>query len=272
MSTLRHQVYVVIFEADTRAGKAFDVGLMIAIVVSVLTLMLETVAEISDAYGPTLKIVEWVLTGLFTVEYGLRILSAKNPRHYALSFFGVVDLMSLLPTYLSLVVSGTHVLTVVRALRLLRIFRVLKLARFVGEAQTLASAMRASLRKITIFIGTVVMMVLILGTLMYLVEGGGSGGFSSIPKSIYWAIVTMTTVGYGDIVPVTTAGKLLASVVMILGYGVIAVPTGIVSMELAASERRSAYPGVTTRTCHACIAEGHDMDAAFCKYCGERLS
>lgn len=269
MNRIRRRLYVVIFEAETPAGKSFDVALMIAIVVSVAALMLESIQSVGERYGATLRALEWVLTGLFSVEYALRLFATREPRRYALSFFGVVDLLSIVPTYLSLVVSGTQVLTVVRALRLLRVFRVLKLARFTSEAQTLGRALRASVRKITVFLGTVITLVLILGSAMYFIEGD-EGHFSSIPQGIYWAIVTMTTVGYGDVVPQTVAGKVLASVVMILGYGVIAVPTGIVSAELAANASGRGL-NLTTRTCPSCVHEGHDTDALHCKYCGGRL-
>jgi len=262
----RRQLQEVIFEADTPAGKAFDVALLFSIVLSVGAVLLESVAEIRDHYGLALRLVEWGFTVLFTVEYALRLICVGRPLRYASSFYGIVDLLAILPTYLSLVVAGTHSLIVIRALRLLRVFRVLKLAQFVGEAAVLRSALRASSRKITIFLGTVLTLVLILGAVMYLIEGEASG-FTSIPQSIYWAIVTMTTVGYGDIAPQTVVGKILASTVMIIGYGIIAVPTGIVTVELAQVRKRS----ITTQACPQCAAEGHDPDAKFCKYCGAEL-
>lgn len=271
MNALRHRLYLIIFEAETPAGKAFDVGLLLAIVISVAALMLESVPGVSLRYGSRLRTLEWVLTVVFTLEYGLRLATTSEPRRYATSFFGLVDLLSIAPTYLSLVVSGTHVLTVVRALRLLRIFRVLKLVRFVREAQSLGRALSASGRKITVFLGVVLTLVLILGTFMYFLEGD-LGQFTSIPQGMYWAIVTMTTVGYGDVVPQTVAGKMLASVAMILGYGVIAVPTGIVSAELASSAIAARQPSITTRTCPVCVERGHEADARHCKHCGGLLA
>ncbi len=262
----RERLHEVIFEADTPAGKAFDIALLVAIGMSVAAVSLESVPELGHRYRPWLRGLEWVMTVGFTLEYGLRLLSVRRPARYALSFFGLVDLMAILPTYLSLLVAGSHALTVVRVLRLLRIFRILKLAQYVIEAQILSRAIAASGRKITVFIGVVLSLVLIIGSVMYLVEGEESG-FTSIPQSIYWAIVTMTTVGYGDIAPQTTLGKLIASVVMLLGYGVLAVPTGIVSSEIVAANKR----GINAATCRACALEGHDMDAAYCKHCGAKL-
>lgn len=262
----RDHLHEIIFEADTPKGKAFDVGLMICIVLSVVAVVLESVAGLRARFGIYLRTMEWVFTLLFTAEYLLRLVSIRRPLAYAGSFFGIVDLLAILPTYLSLVVTGTQSLLVIRALRLLRVFRVLKLVHFVGEAQQLTQALWASVRKITVFLGVVLSMVLVLGAMMYLIEGEANG-FTSIPQSMYWAIVTLTTVGYGDIAPQTIPGKLLASTVMILGYGVLAVPTGIVTVELANVRKRV----VTTRTCRGCAAEGHDTDAKYCKYCGERF-
>jgi voltage-gated potassium channel len=210
--------------------------------------------------------VEWAFTILFTIEYLLRLASVGRPWRYALSFYGLVDLLAIIPTYISLVVVGTQSLLVIRALRLLRVFRVLKLAHFVGEAQVMRGALRASARRIIIFLGTVLILVLIVGSLMYLIEGEASG-FTSIPQGIYWAIVTMTTVGYGDIAPQTIPGRMLASLVMILGYGIIAVPAGLVTVELAMAGKRK----ISTQACPDCSAEGHDPDARFCKYCGAHL-
>jgi voltage-gated potassium channel len=266
MRRWRERLHEVIFEAETPEGKAFDVALLVCIVASVITVLLESVGSIRAQYGPALRGLEWGFTLLFTVEYVLRLVSVGRPVRYALSFFGVVDLLAIVPTYLSVFVAGAQSLIVIRALRLLRIFRVLKLAHFVGEAQMLRAALRASLRKIIVFLGAVLTIVLIVGSLMYLVEGEG-GGFTSIPQGMYWAIVTLTTVGYGDIAPQTVIGQLLASIVMILGYGIIAVPTGIVTVELAQARR---VP-ITTEACPDCGAGGHDGDAAFCKFCGARL-
>jgi voltage-gated potassium channel len=233
----------------------------------VIAVLLESVGSIADIYGPYLRIVEWLFTILFTIEYLFRLLCVGRPVRYALSFYGLVDLLAILPTYLSVLIAGTQSLIVIRALRLLRVFRVLKLAHFVGEAKMLQAALRASLRKITIFLGAVLTLVLIIGSLMYLIEGDQNSGFTSIPQSIYWAIVTMTTVGYGDVAPASVPGKLLASIVMIMGYGIIAVPTGIVTVELSGARKSR----VSTQACPECSAEGHDMDAVHCKYCGARL-
>jgi voltage-gated potassium channel len=263
----RHRWHEIIFEADTPAGKAFDVGLLICIALSVVAVLLESVAPIRARYGTLLRAAEWIFTVLFTFEYVARLLTIGRPLRYAFSTFGIIDLLAVLPTYLSVLVAGSQSLLVIRALRLLRVFRVLKLAHFVGEAGLLKAAIQASARKIVVFVFFILTNVLIIGALMYLIEGEASG-FTNIPQSIYWAIVTMTTVGYGDIAPITVAGKFLASVVMILGYGVIAVPTGIVTVELAQAGRGRP---ITTQACPQCSAEGHDPDAAHCKYCGASL-
>lgn len=262
----RERLYQIIFEADTFGGKLFDVALLLGIVASVLAVMLESVPEIAARHGGALRAVEWAFTLLFTVEYGLRLACVHRPLGYARSFYGVVDLLSVLPTYASLLLPGSHNLLVIRSLRLLRVFRVFKLVQFLGEANILATAMRASGRKIIVFLGTVLTLVMILGTVMYLVEDGNPG-FRSIPASVYWAIVTMTTVGYGDIAPRTPLGKGLAAFMMVLGYSLIIVPTGIVSSELA----QSALKPITTQVCPSCLAEGHDADARHCKYCGSQL-
>jgi voltage-gated potassium channel len=262
----REHWHEIIFEADTPAGKAFDVALLVAILLSVGAVLLESVADFRARWGGMLRVIEWFFTILFTFEYAARLAVVKRPVVYARSFFGVVDLVALLPSYLSLIAIGGHSLLVIRALRLLRVFRVLKLAHFVGEAQLLRTALRASAHKIIIFVGTVLNLVLIIGSLMYLVEGE-AGGFTSIPKAIYWAIVTLTTVGYGDIAPTTTLGQFLAATVMILGYGIIAVPTGIVSVELANASRLP----ISTQACDTCGLNEHDYDARFCKRCGFSL-
>jgi voltage-gated potassium channel len=261
----RARLHEVIFEADTPAGRAFDVGLLIAILASVVAVVLESVAEIRGRYGHTLNAVEWTLTVAFTVEYILRLLSVDRPARYARSFFGVVDLLAIMPTYLALAVPAAQSLMVIRAIRLLRVFRILKLTHFLAEAQLLFSALRASRRKITVFLGVIVTVVIIVGALMYLIEGD-ENGFTSIPTSMYWAVVTMTTVGYGDIAPRTPLGQILAALLMILGYGIIAVPTGIVTVELANAAR-----AVSRQACPGCGAEGHEVDARHCKYCGTRL-
>jgi voltage-gated potassium channel len=266
MQPWRERLHEIIFEAETPVGKAFDVALLVTIVASVAIVLLESVAPIRSEHGALLRGLEWGFTILFTVEYALRLATVGRPLRYARSFFGIVDLLAIVPTYLSVFFAGAQSLLVIRALRLLRIFRIMKLVHFVGEARMLRAALYASLRKITVFLGTVLTIVLIVGALMYLVEGEGSG-FTSIPQGMYWAIVTLTTVGYGDIAPETVPGKLLASLVMVLGYGIIAVPTGIVTVELAHARR---VP-ITTEACPDCGAGGHDSDADFCKFCGARL-
>ena len=262
----RRRLYEIVFEADSPTGKIFDITLLVAITLSVVTVAVESVEEAWDQWGAELRTIEWIFTILFTLEYAIRLVCAAKPWRYARSFFGVIDLIAILPTYASLFFAGHYSLTVIRVLRLLRVFRILKLAQFVREAQVLGAALRASLRKISIFLGTVLTLVLIIGSLMYLIEGEESG-FTNIPQSMYWAIVTMTTVGYGDIAPVTVLGKFFASVVMLLGYGVIAVPTGVVTAEIAGFTKRE----ITTRTCPACFREGHDRDAKFCKHCGASM-
>ena len=262
----RTRMYEVIFEADTPAGKLFDVALIWLIIASVLAVMLESVQSLRAQYGSVLRGAEWAFTLLFSVEYVLRLICVRRPARYAASFFGVVDLIAILPTWLSLVVPGGQALLSVRALRLLRVFRVLKLGHHVKEAGVLLRALRATRYKITVFIAAVLTLVVILGSLIYLVEGA-SNGFTSIPKSVYWAIVTVTTVGYGDIAPRTAVGQLLAAFAMILGYAIIAVPTGIVTVELD----RAARTDVSTQACPNCTREGHDRDARHCKYCGGKL-
>jgi voltage-gated potassium channel len=266
LSPWRRRLHEIIFEADTPAGKTFDVLLLWAILISVAAVILESVVGVRARFGVSLRVIEWFFTILFTVEYVLRIVAIGRARRYIVSFFGLVDLLAILPTYLSLVVAGTQSLLVIRALRLLRIFRVFKLAHFVADARMLSDALKASSRKIIVFLGTVLTLVLIAGAGMYLIEGP-ENGFTNIPQSIYWAIVTMTTVGYGDIAPKTIMGKFFASVVMILGYAIIAVPTGIVSVEMANVWRRP----VSTQSCPECSAEGHDVDARHCKFCGAAL-
>ena len=263
----RKRIQTVVFGTDTPAGRAFDIVLLIAILLSVIVVMLESVARIREDHGPTLRLIEWIFTFVFTVEYVLRLISSPRPLRYALSFFGAVDLLSVAPTYLSFFFEGAHSLLVIRILRLLRVFRILKLAHYLGEAATLKRALRASRAKITVFLLTVVTVVVVAGAAMYLVEGEANG-FTSIPKGMYWAIVTMTTVGYGDLSPRTVLGQTLASLLMIFGYGIIAVPTGIVSVELAHAVRQNAM----RRVCESCRHEGHDSDAWHCKYCGAMLT
>jgi voltage-gated potassium channel len=262
----RERLHEIIFEADTPGGKAFDLALLLAIALSVAAVMLESVETVRERYGPALVAVEWFFTLLFTVEYVLRLSCVRKPIRYARSFFGLVDLLAILPTYVSVFVPGAQSLLVIRSLRLLRVFRVLKMAHFLGEARMLHAAIRASARKIVVFLGAVLTVVLIVGALMYVIEGP-EGGFDNIPESVYWAIVTMTTVGYGDIAPETPLGKLLASALMIMGYGIIAVPTGIVTVEISTALRKSTR----TQACLECSAEGHAYDAVYCKYCGAKL-
>jgi voltage-gated potassium channel len=263
----RARLHEIIFEADTPAGRAFDVALIGAIMVSVVVVMLESVHPLAARYGLALRAAEWTLTALFTVEYVLRLLAVRRPLRYAVSFFGIVDLAAILPAYLSLFFPGGQYLLTIRVLRLLRIFRVLKLAEFLTEAHVLGRALRASGHKIAVFIFTVVTLVVLIGSVMYVVEGEANG-FTSIPRSMYWAIVTLTTVGYGDLAPKTTTGQILASVVMVLGYGIIAVPTGIVTVELANAVRHS---DISTQACPNCSAEGHAPDARYCRRCGSPL-
>ena len=262
----RGRLHEVIFEADTRAGRAFDVGLIGLILLSVLAVTLESIRGVRASYGAQLYAAEWAFTILFTVEYALRLASVRRPLRYASSFFGVVDLLAIVPTYLSLLVTGSQYLLVVRILRLLRIFRVLKLAEHLTEADVLMRALRASRRKISVFLLTVVTMVVVIGTLLYVIEGE-ENGFTSIPVGIYWAVVTLTTVGYGDISPKTPVGQTLAAVVMVVGYGIIAVPTGIVTVEIA----QAVGKPVSTQACPNCASQGHDADAVHCKYCGAKL-
>ncbi len=265
----RRRLREIIFEADTPAGKAFDVGLLVAIVASVLAVMAESVSGIRSRHGWELDVIEWVFTGLFTLEYVLRLLCVREPLRYVRSFFGVVDLLAILPTYLSLLLPGVESLLVIRGIRLLRVFRVFKLVHFLGEATVLRSAIAASRHKIIVFLGAVLVVVTILGALMYLVEGE-EHGFSSIPLAVYWAIVTLTTVGYGDLAPQTVLGRILASLVMILGYSVIAVPTGLVTAEIVESVSAARRP--TTRMCPSCLAEGLSLAARFCERCGAELA
>lgn len=263
---LRLRMRQVIFDADTGAARTFDIVLLWTIVASVTVVMLDSVHGIGTRYHRELYIAEWCFTIIFTIEYALRIWSVGQAIRYMTSFFGLVDLLSILPTYVGLLFGGTESLMVIRSLRLLRVFRVLKLAHLVGEARVLMRAVLASRAKISVFIGSVLVMTAIMGAVMYLVEGP-EHGFTSIPRGMYWAIVTMTTVGYGDISPQTNLGQFIASIVMIMGYGIIAVPTGIVSVELAQATRAE----ITARGCGECSEDGHDLDADYCKYCGAAL-
>ena len=261
----KKRLYETVFEAETRAGRTFDIILLWLILLSVIAVLLESNRGIREQYGEYLSLAEWTFTILFTAEYISRIIAVRRPWRYILSFYGIVDLLSILPTYVSLFLPGTQYLMAVRILRLLRIFRILKLSAYTSEARVITNALKASRRKILVFLVCVITIVTVVGCLMYVVEGE-EHGFVDIPTSIYWAIVTLTTVGYGDLSPQTNGGKLLASIVMILGYGIIAVPTGIVTAELA-----RAGVAVSTNVCEECHAEGHDVDAVFCKYCGTKL-
>lgn len=265
--TRRERLRQIIFEADTPAGKAFDVALLAVIVASVLAVMLESVASIRARAGDLLRVSEWIFTVLFTAEYVARLAVVERPLRYARSLFGLVDLGAVLPSYLSLLFPGAHSLLVIRALRLLRIFRVFKLTRFLGEQNLLLISLRRSRAKILVFMATVLILDLLLGSAMYLIEGEASG-FTSIPVAMYWAIVTMTTVGYGDIAPATPLGQALAALVMIIGYSIIAVPTGIITAGIVEAARAP----VGTRACAHCMSEGHVPGARYCKDCGERLS
>ena len=264
--SLKQSVHQVIFEADTPAGRLFDIALIVFILLSVAVVLLDSIESVHIVHGDLLYRIEWVFTVVFTIEYLLRLWCIQNSVLYARSFYGIVDLLGILPTYLSLVITGAQYMLVIRVLRVLRVFRVLRLVRYVNEASVLTEALKASRRKITMFLFTVLTMVVVFGSLMYLVEGPANG-FTSIPKSIYWAVVTLTTVGYGDISPATPLGRFVASIVMIMGYAIIAVPTGIVTMELSEASRRSA----NTRSCSHCSAEGHQREATYCWRCGSHL-
>ncbi|SHI94061.1 ion transporter [Pseudozobellia thermophila] len=272
----KNKVHEIIYEADTPMGKWFDILLFILIIISVLLVMLESVKGIDAEYHKTLFILEWVVTIFFTIEYIARIVSIKKPLKYVLSFYGIIDLMATIPLYLSYIFAGSQALLAIRSLRLLRIFRILKLVRFLGEASQLKKALKASRAKITVFLFAVLILSVILGTVMYLIEGD-EAGFTSIPTSIYWTIVTLTTVGYGDIAPITPEGQFIATLIMLVGYGVIAVPTGIVTVEFGRQGQGKKSPGdkgyvhLNTQACPACAKEGHRDDAIYCYNCGSKL-
>ena len=265
-----------IYEADTPAGKLFDIFLFVLIIFSVILVMLESIKGFDEKHHATLFTLEWIITILFSLEYIARLISIKKPWKYALSFYGIIDFLSTIPLYLSYILAGSQVLLAVRAFRLLRIFRILKLVKFIGEASQLQAALKASRTKIVVFIYVVLILSVILGTLMYIVEGD-EAGFTSIPRSIYWTIVTLTTVGYGDIAPQSNLGQFLATVIMILGYGIIAVPTGIVTAEFTRSKKDGVKDDeghmvhVNTQACPNCSAEGHRDDATHCYNCGHPL-
>lgn len=268
MNKLQWKLHEIIFESDTTLGKAFDVALLWSILLSVTFVILESVPSIERHFSLYLIIGEWFFTILFTIEYIARIYSVKKPMHYIKSYMGIIDLIAILPTYTGFFLEGSQVFLVVRIIRLLRIFRIFKLARYINEAGVLLKALKASRPKITVFFMGVFSLVIIMGSFMYLIEGE-ENGFTSIPLSIYWAIVTLTTVGYGDIAPKTVMGQFFSSIIMITGYAIIAVPTGIVTSEISREMRRDKP---TTQACLRCMREGHDQDAFYCKYCGERLN
>ena len=263
----RHKIFVVIFKAETRSGKAFDVILIASILLSVVTVMMDSVQSIHEQYGSQLYAIEWFFTILFSIEYLFRVICVRTKRYYVFSFYGIIDFLSIVPTYLSVILPGSQYLLVIRSLRILRIFRVLKLVQYVDEANLLKQALRTSARKIFVFLFAVLTLVTIMGSLLYMIEGA-ENGFTSIPRSIYWAIVTLTTVGFGDIAPQTGLGQALASLIMIIGYGIIAVPTGIVTYDMTQTFKED---DAVTR-CSNCQKAGHDSDASFCKYCGNKLS
>lgn len=264
--SIRNQLYHIIFEAETPSGKAFDVILLISILLSVGIVMLDSVSAFNLAYGRLFYKIEWFFTVIFSIEYILRLWVIETPKKYALSPLGLIDLLAIIPTFVSVIFPGSQYLLVIRLLRVLRVFRILKLVHFVKESAILIQSLKESARKIVVFIFAVLIMVMILGALIYSIEGG-KNGFTSIPKSIYWAVVTLTTVGYGDIAPGTTFGQFLATIIMLLGYGIIAVPAGIVTSELT----HSKYGNSSTRTCPKCAKEGLTLDAKFCENCGHKL-
>lgn len=267
MKISKERLAHIVFESDDAASKRFDVVLLIAILGSVTVAVLDSVRDLHETYGMAFYVMEWCFTVMFSIEYLLRVWLSRRTAGYVLSFYGLVDLLAILPTYIGLVVANGHFFIVVRALRFLRILRVLKLGRYLREAQILTEALYNSRVKIQIFLGSVITIILVMGTVMFFIEGPESG-FTSIPMSMYWAVVTLTTVGYGDISPATPVGQLMASLIMLLGYAIIAVPTGIVTSEINASNRRQK---MDQRTCHTCHAADHDEDAYHCKYCGSRL-
>lgn len=262
----QQSIHTLIFEAETKSGRLFDIMLLWTILFSIVAVLLESVESIRSEYGTEIRIVEWGFTFIFTLEYVLRIVSVARPKAFIFSFWGIVDLLAILPSYLSFFISGSHFLLIIRCLRLLRIFRVFRLSRYLGEARILKQAVTLSAPKITVFLGVIVTVVLIMGTLMYVIEGP-ENGYTSIPRSIYWAIVTLTTVGYGDIAPQTVIGQSLASLLMIMGYAIIAVPTGIVTAELTMAQKIHE----NTESCPSCMHTGHDRDAKFCRICGGHL-
>ena len=269
LESFRKKIHEVIFEADTRSGKLFDIILLVAILLSVIGVMLESVEEINKEYHNIILAFEWGITILFTIEYFLRIYAVNKPFKYIFSFMGIIDLLAVVPTYLIFIFPAAHSLSVIRSIRLIRVFRVFKLSRYLRGAHTMQIALRSSRPKIIVFLLSIMLLVIILGTLMYIIENSvRTNGFENIPNSIYWAIITLTTVGYGNIVPMTIFGKIVASFIMILGYGIIAVPTGIVTAEFSRKRKEK----VNTQVCPDCTAEGHEMEAKFCNKCGAELN
>ncbi len=267
--SIKQRLFIIIFGTQTKMGKTFDLVLIALILLSVLAVMLESVSFIAFKYGKFLLVLEWIITIFFTIEYAVRIWIVNNSRKYIFSFFGVVDFLSIIPTYLSLIVVGTQSLAILRAIRLLRIFRILKLVQFIEEAKVLRMALSKSRHKITVFFLSVMVLVFIMGSLMYLIEGA-ENGFDSIPRSVYWAIITLTTVGYGDMVPVTIAGQFIASIIMLTGYSIIAIPTGIVGAEMY-GEVVKKLDKISERTCEHCGESKHLQKAEFCHQCGNKL-
>lgn len=270
----QRNLHEIIYEADTPAGKLFDILLIVFIFLSVINVMLESVQEINDQYGPIIIAFEWFITIIFTVEYILRLICIKKPMSYALSFFGIIDLLAIMPTYLEFVLESenVHYLAVIRLMRVLRLFRILKLTPYLKEANVLTVALTNSRRKVLIFLSSVLVLVTIFGALIFLIENGSNPAFSSIPKSVYWAIVTITTVGYGDISPITPFGQFISAVVMMMGYAILAVPTGIVSVELNEAYKKQREIVINTQSCPSCSKDGHEKDAKFCKHCGHSLN
>ncbi|MEO8823342.1 MAG: ion transporter [Ginsengibacter sp.] len=260
--TTKQKLYKIVFETDTKSGKRFDVFLLWIILFSVVTVMIESVPEVAENYSKIFFTIEWIMTIIFTIEYLLRIWISPKPVKYILSFWGIIDLLSFLPTYLRIFIFGYHYLIVIRIFRLLRVFRILKLARFNNESKLLVSALKSSMHKLGVFLVAVIAIVIFMGTIMYVVEGGKEG-FTSIPQSIYWAIVTVTTVGYGDMVPHTVLGKFISSIAMIIGYAIIAVPTGIITVEMANSGRKK-------KACEKCNRL-NESEASYCNHCGEKM-
>ncbi len=269
LNPLQNRLHEIMHEADTPAGKFFDIALFTMIVASVVVVMLESIEPLSERYGQLFLIIEWIFTIIFTIEYILRLYCIAKPWKYAFSFYGIIDLLAILPAYIGMFIvsANPHSLVIIRSLRLLRVFRIFRLANYTRQGNIILISLRKSRQKIFVFLFFVLVVVMIVGSLMYVIEGDQNESFANIPISIYWAIVTITTVGYGDISPITPMGQFLAAVLMIMGYVVIAVPTGIVSAELV-----NPTPQLNTQVCRACAKEGHDDDAEYCKYCGELLN